>query len=219
MSQPKLFARRDIAPACVAFVLGALVATALWVPWLMREPTDHAVREVHHFPEVTPRGEVMEALPAPPPSASRDTQGPTLASIRWQTPQGWTQLPPVEEAPHRREFILDIDGVEGACVMAVWSPTPQMSNRLANLNRWRLSLGMSTVTTDELPGEMTIGQSPLGEFAWFDLRPEGDRPHMLVALLATPELVLSVRLMIPPGSGNVMRRGFLELCTSLEPMP
>jgi len=209
--------RIEAAPALVAFVLGALFATALWVPWLTREPTGHAVKEIHHFPSVNPGGTLpLPVLPGPAPGL-RAEAGPTLAGFRWQTPEGWTELPPLEEAPHRREFVLDIDGVEGACVFAVWAATPQMGDRLANLNRWRLSLGMSTITGEQLAGETSVGVSPLGEFVWFDLRPEGDRPHMLAALLARPDGVLSARLMLPPGGGDILRPGFLAFLASLEP--
>src|ERR1700690_2585501 len=86
-------------------------------------------------------------IPSTPGAALPATSRTAAPQLTWQTPAGWTEIPPGE----MRVASFKIQGQNGKQADVSVIPLPGLpGNDEANVNRWRGQVGLSPVSPDEV---------------------------------------------------------------------
>ncbi|MEM8952524.1 MAG: hypothetical protein AAGD22_00090 [Verrucomicrobiota bacterium] len=154
-----------------------------------------------------------------PTMASTDDSAPVENPLRWETPEGWTEL----DATQMRVINLRFGpNGEGECYLTV---LPGAGGGVAeNINRWAGQMGLEPLTRSELDAlpslEMFGRPAPIADFqgtygGMGNIEPmEGAR--MLGAVLADSQMTFFVKMVGPSALVDSERENFDRFCGSLR---
>ncbi len=124
-------------------------------------------------------GERQQATTQVPPAQSRAETTPASNDRPWLVPDGWEES---DENPPMRYATFFAPGPTGPVEVAITQFPGDVGGDLANVNRWREQIGLSTITPVELPESFERTFQNDG-FDGKVLHLQGEQTHMLAAII------------------------------------
>jgi len=147
---------------------------------------------------------VAKTAPVAPKAASR--------SIAWTLPAGWTQ----SVASGVRTATLKPAVARHVEVSLTVLPGTAGGN-LANVNRWRGQLGLSSIDEAAIASQRGTVHSKAGPFALYDFTSEGRKQsRMIVALAAVEGATLFVKMLGDAAPVGAARQEFISLVEGIH---
>ena len=131
--------------------------------------------------------------------------------FNWVAPSHWQ----AGKTSSMRLASFNVPYTEGVGDLSIANFSGEAGGVLANVNRWRGQLNLSSLTVDQLKNEMRVEQSSLGEFKMFKILNSTDESSaFLCSIFEIGHSTVFVKLVASISGINQLEKEFKEFCSS-----
>lgn len=170
-----------------------------------------APREVPPVPQAT--GGQPEASPATPPALDEKPPPWEEADLRWVLPEGWAES---DETPPMRFKTFIAQTSAGEVEIALSRFPGDVGGVLANINRWRMQVGLAEIGPEALESE--IERFSTHGLQGYAAHLTGEAAHMLAAGIAQPSAGRTwfIRATTTPDKAHEIKDRFMAFARSFH---